>query len=86
MVYSEHTCEKALENQNEGIVINDKQLNNIKHANDSVVIASSLKELQLLMNRVTEVSTEYGLNFNFYKRTSKVICKNLIPDGHRIIN
>ena len=48
-VYSKSIFEEALLSENEGIIINGKVINNIRFADDTVIIASSAEELQRLL-------------------------------------
>ncbi|XP_048484636.1 uncharacterized protein LOC125491400 [Plutella xylostella] len=66
-LYAEEIFSEALEDATEGIIINGRPLNNIRYADDTILIASSMEELQSLLDRVTSVSAQNGLNINTKK-------------------
>ena len=65
--YSESIFEKALLSENKGIIINRKVINNIRFADDTVIIASSAEELQRLLSRTSTFCEQYGLKMNVKK-------------------
>lgn len=67
-LYSENIFTNALKNTSGSIKINDKTIDNKRYADDTVVIASSLTELQQLINDIVECSERYGLDMNIPKR------------------
>ena len=83
-IYSEEIFKQALEDQEEGIVLNGVSVNNIRYADDTLLIANTLKGLQQLLNRTTVVSEEYGLKLNVAKTKYMVIKKNTIPNVDRL--
>lgn len=85
-VYSEYIFREALEDVDEGILLNGKRLNNIRYADDTVIMAGDLNGLQQLMNRVYSVSLEYGLDINVNKTKYMVISKSQIPQEHLTLN
>lgn len=52
----------ALSNDTRGVNINGIPIHNLRYADDTVLIASILQDLQILLNKVNEESEEYGLN------------------------
>ena len=48
-IYSEKLFQEALEGFPEGIKLNGKTINNIRYADDTVILASSLEDLQTLL-------------------------------------
>ena len=58
-----------------GISINGNNTNNIRYADDSVLIADSAENLQSLLNTVVATSAEYGLAINTAKTKCMVINK-----------
>ena len=80
---TEDKIEEAIEH-----VLNGVSVNNIRYADDTLLIANTLKGLQQLLNRTTVVSEEYGLKLNVAKTKYMVIRKNVIPnvDGLHINN
>lgn len=59
-----------------GIKINDTPINNLIYADDTVVIAETLEDLQTLINRVVVCSEEYGLSINTCKIKVMVASKS----------
>lgn len=85
-IYSEYIFREALENTEIGIPLNGERLNNIRYADDTVIFADSLENLQILMNRVTESSQRQGLEINITKTKLMIISKSNIPRCHLMIN
>ena len=50
-----------------GVTISGRTINNLRYADDIVLIATSAAALQQLIDRVNEVSKEYGLEINIKK-------------------
>lgn len=57
----------ALEEENEGILINGRRLNNLIYADDTVNIADSLEGIQRFISRVAHIFRVYG-HMNIKKR------------------
>ena len=74
----------------EGIVVNGELINNLRYANDTVLLAESAKDLQALLDRVVVKSEDMGLRLNISKTKAMVISKdgeppiNLITNNQRI--
>ena len=58
-----------------GACIQGEQINNLGFADDIVLIAETPEELQTLVNRVYESSSDYGLKINIAKTEMQVISK-----------
>lgn len=84
-LYSEHIFREALDNMDEGIPINGIRLNNIRYADDTIMFADTIEGLQKLMNKITEVSSSYGLDINANKTKVIIITKEQISSNARII-
>ena len=68
-------------------MFNGVSVNNIRYADDTLLIPNTLKGLQQLLNRTTVVSEEYGLKLNVAKTKYMVIRKNTIPNvDRRVVN
>ena len=81
-LYSE-TILRQLENRPEGLSINGIMINNLRYADDTVLLASSNEDLQSLYNAVVKSSEELGLHVNSKKTKAMVISKSeVIPDCH----
>ena len=63
----------------EGFVIGGHNLNNIRFADDAVLIAASKEKLQVLLNKVAEESKKRGLSINCKKTECMVISKKDSP-------
>ena len=61
---------KELEEVEEGIQVNGRRINNIRYADDTVLLASSEAGLQTLVNIVQISSEKFGLN------KTKVMCSS----------
>ncbi|XP_045464525.1 uncharacterized protein LOC123673848 [Harmonia axyridis] len=71
---------------NEGILLNEVRLNNIRYADDTIVIADSLEALQKLMDRITHHSQQYDLNIDEEKTKRMIISKVNIRRAHLYVN
>jgi len=58
---------KALENYQGGISIGGRRITNLRYADDIVLLAASVQELQDLVNRIAEVGKDYSLLINASK-------------------
>jgi hypothetical protein len=75
-LYSEDVMNRTLSEQSVGIKINGVRLNNLRFADDTVLIAETLEELQTLVNKIADCSEEYGLSLNIKKTKFMVISKS----------
>jgi hypothetical protein len=55
-IYAEKVMREALEGFNKGFRLGGRLINNLRYADDVVLIATSEEDLQELVNRVTEAS------------------------------
>lgn len=85
-IYSEAIFDEVLYDATEGIMMNGELINNIRYADDTAIIASSLKDLQNLLQRISEVSENYGLQLNTSKTKWMLISKNRTPVGNLLLN
>ena len=58
------------EAQKAGIKIAGRNINNLRHADDTTLMAESEEELKSLLIKVKEESEKAGLKLNFQKRRS----------------
>ena len=70
-IYSENIFKEAIEELIDGIKINGVLLNNIRFADDTIILASSLPTLQRIMDLIVEHSEQYDFHMNVSK--TKVI-------------
>ena len=74
-MYSEKIFQNALEDIQEGIKVNGRFVNNIRYADDTVIIANSQEGLQNLINAITREGDAFGLKINTEKTKTMVISK-----------
>jgi len=58
-----------------GITISGRTINNLRYADDIVLVATSKEALQQLMDRVNETSRKYGLEINTKKTKVMVVSR-----------
>lgn len=75
-IYSEEIFVEALEDQPVGVRIGGEIINNIRYADDTVLLAESMSDLQILLNRVSGTSEKYGLKINIGKTKMMIISKD----------
>ena len=66
-IYSGKIFLEALEGSPEWIKINGETINNIRYADDTVILSRSLDYLQTLLDKINAASVKYGLNLNTSK-------------------
>ena len=59
-----------------GVTIGGTQINNLRYADDTVLLADSEENLQNMMNMVNEVGKLYNMKTNVKKSTTMVISRN----------
>ena len=64
---SEEMFKEALEEANEGISLNGKLVNNLRYADDTILIADSREGLQTLVDKNTQYCEKYGMALNTKK-------------------
>ena len=50
------------------VKIGGKVINNLRYADDTMIIAEDPKDFELLMNKIKHASTEVGLDLTWQKR------------------
>ena len=84
-LYSENILRDL--NDIKGCIVGGYNLNNVRYADDAVLIAGSESELQELLNTVVDASLRRGLSINIKKTQCMVISKSKItPTCHIHIN
>ena len=78
-IYSKKIFQETLDGSPEGIKINGETINNIRYADDIVILASSLEDLQTLLKKINATSVKYGPNLNTSKTKYMTISKNALP-------
>ncbi|XP_060531555.1 uncharacterized protein LOC132705138 [Cylas formicarius] len=61
-VYSEHLFKEALDDTEDGLVVNGQIINNLRYADDTVLVADTAEGLQRLVDRVVTACEGYGEN------------------------
>uniref|UniRef100_A0A8D8V3E1 Craniofacial development protein 2 n=1 Tax=Cacopsylla melanoneura TaxID=428564 RepID=A0A8D8V3E1_9HEMI len=74
-VYSEAIFEEALLDEHMGIKINGKFINNLRYADDTVILAGTLHHLQRIMEKLNVKCNKYGLMMNVKKTKFMVLTK-----------
>lgn len=82
-VYSENIINKAFSDQTIGIKINGIPINNLRYADDTVLIAETAEDLQILVDRIVEYSEQYGLSLNI-KKTKVMLISKTTPNFREI--
>ena len=78
-LYAEYIMRNAgLEETQAGIKITGRNLNNLRHADDTIFMAESEEELEGLLMKVKEESEKVGLKLNIQKTRSW----HLVPSLH----
>ena len=77
---SEEMFKEALEEVNEGISINGKLVNNLRYADDTILLADSREGLQILVDKTTQYCEKYGMALNTKKTKIMIVSKNKIED------
>ena len=73
-LYSEYLIEEALSNKR-GLNINGENINNVRFADDTVLIAESEEDLQEMVNELNKKCSDYGMSLNAKKTKVMVIDK-----------
>ena len=88
-LYSECLIREAIEGE-PGLKINGKNINNIRFADDTAIIAENEEDLQNLLNKITLTCEEYGMALNVKKTKTMVIDKknsivtNIYVNGEKL--
>uniref|UniRef100_A0A2A4J795 Reverse transcriptase domain-containing protein n=1 Tax=Heliothis virescens TaxID=7102 RepID=A0A2A4J795_HELVI len=77
-IYSETVMSEALEDLDAGIRVNGTVINNLRYADDTVFVASSESELQVLIDTVNDISERAGLSINTSKTKFMIVSRK--PD------
>uniref|UniRef100_A0A8D8VC16 Craniofacial development protein 2 n=1 Tax=Cacopsylla melanoneura TaxID=428564 RepID=A0A8D8VC16_9HEMI len=74
-LYSEYIFKEALENSEEGILLNGERISNIRYADDTVLMANTPQQLQNLIDRVARASATYNMKLNTSKTKIMIVKK-----------
>jgi len=73
-LYSEHIFREIQDER--GVMINGENINNVKYADDTILMAHSQQDLQNLLDRIVDASRRKGLFLNVKKTECMVVSKN----------
>lgn len=76
-LYSEAIITEALEESEWGVNINGHIINNLRHADDTALVAFTPEDIQMIVNRVHECSQKAGLSMNFSKTKFMVVSRDV---------
>ena len=62
-------------NEFEGIKVNGVNIDNIRYADDTVLISTSQRQLQKMLNKLGKIGERYGMPINFNKTECLVVTK-----------
>ncbi|GFS11418.1 endonuclease-reverse transcriptase [Elysia marginata] len=65
-LYSEYLMQEAISGKSD-VLINGVNINNIRYADDTVILAESEEQLQAMLNRIVDKCNEYGMEINSKK-------------------
>lgn len=80
-LYSEQIFIEALEECDKGIKINGVPISNLRYADDTVLLADNVEDLQTMLNRVTTIGNQAGLKINRNKTKFMVISRRKIQNA-----
>ena len=69
-----------------GCVVGGENLNNLRYADDTALLAESESALQDIVDVVRQNSEEKGLSMNVKKTKTMVVCRDQTPDVRKTIN
>lgn len=78
LIYIQKLFKEALAEETSGIKINRKIINNLRYADDTVVIADKLSTLQNMIDRIMQYSEQFGLFMNVSKTKVMVFSKSKV--------
>lgn len=80
-LYSENIFQEALEGQEIGIKVNGIRINNIRYADDTVLIADNMNDLQTLLDMIGIHSRRMGIDINTKKTKFLIVTRK--PDDYQ---
>lgn len=85
-LYSERIFVEALDGVEMGIKCNGRYINNIRYADDTVILANSMDELKQLLDLLNNKVKHYNLKMNIDKTKLMVISKSTLPTNNLLID
>ena len=84
-IYTENIFEHIRESP--GLAIGGENINNLRYADDTALLAENMQDLQDLLNRINERSQECGLEINIRKTKIMIISRaNITPKADIYVN
>ena len=77
-LYAEYIMRNGLDEEQAGIKIARRNINNLRYANDTTLMAKSEEELKSLLTKVKEKSEKVCIKLNIQKTRSR----HLVPSLH----
>lgn len=74
------TFQEELSNSSEGITISGEILNNLRFADDTVIITDYINDLPNVMQRLNASCNEYGLDIFVKKTKFMVVTKSVVAN------
>ena len=84
--YAERLFREAIEEAEDGILMNGVLINNLRYADDTVLLADTAEGLQRLLVKVAEVCESYNMRLNTEKTKVMTISKNVNNDDFFQVN
>lgn len=81
-MYSDEILKSALESERAGITANGIPINNNRYADDTVILAESLEDLQKLVEKVKKHGEDYVLTLNMKRTRFIKISKSTLGKKH----
>uniref|UniRef100_A0A8D8YDR6 Craniofacial development protein 2 n=1 Tax=Cacopsylla melanoneura TaxID=428564 RepID=A0A8D8YDR6_9HEMI len=74
-IYVEKIIEEAIGNEKDGFKINGSVTNNLRYADDTLIIANSERELEVLLKKLDRSCKNYGMKINLKKTKIMTVSK-----------
>uniref|UniRef100_A0A0A9XCE7 Retrovirus-related Pol polyprotein LINE-1 n=1 Tax=Lygus hesperus TaxID=30085 RepID=A0A0A9XCE7_LYGHE len=85
-LYADRIFKEAVEDLDVGVRVNGERITSIKYADDTVLLAESLEDLQLLLNRLSSAGQRAGLTINIMKTKWMVFSRSSHDDAALTLN
>lgn len=72
-IYGEYIMREVLEDWNGEVSIGGRKINNLRYADDTLIIAAKKEEMVDIMDKLSSVSRGYGLNLNKQKTKTMIV-------------
>ena len=75
-IYSEAIFDEAILHEHIGVKVNEKFINNLRYADDTIILAGTMAHLQRSIDRIYIACNKYGLEMNVKKTKFMLIMKD----------